>query len=109
MPDFFSGAKGEFNPALANREWDKHLAVQFPTLTAVLAGTPGPGKGGFETPPLNLTIFAKDGKLRFSVSSRDFPRTFWGSVKDALHVMESIEEALIAGEGEWSDKPPQKR
>lgn len=109
MPDFFSSAKGEFNPALKNQDWDKHLTMQFPAITLMLSGTPSQNGKGWDLPPLNLTIFAKDGKLRFSCGSRDWPRIFWGAVKDALHVLESIEDDLVAGNGEWSDKPVTKR
>jgi len=104
MSEFLSSFRGNFNPATKDIDWMQHLALEFPTLAEALAGTGPEVKGADQVPPLTLMIFAKEGRLRFSLSNRDFPRAFYGAVKDPLHVLESIEGALVAQEGEWATK-----
>lgn len=101
---FLAKARGEYNPELVNGDWQPRFAGEFPTLAEALAGSPMEVKASERIPPLTLMIFAKEGKLRFSLSSRDFPRAFYGSVGDPMRVLESIEDALVNDQGEWSTK-----
>jgi len=101
---FLQKARGEYNPAMKNGDWQPLLQGEFPTLAEALAGSSEEVKAQDRIPPLTLMIFCKEGKLRFSLSSRDFPRAFYGSVGDPLHVLESIEDALAHDQGEWSTR-----
>lgn len=106
---FLDNARGEFNPAKENDDWWPLLAGEFPVLAQALAGSDIDVKPADRIPPLTLMVFVRDGRLRFSLSSRDFPRAFYGQVKQPLHVLESIEEALVSGDGEWAAKRSDKR
>jgi len=101
---FLANARGEFNPAKRNEVWQKQLAAEFPVLAEALAGSPPEVKGADRIPPLTLMIYDKDGNLAFSLSSRDFPRSFFGRVGDPMRVLESIEDALANEQGEWVAK-----
>jgi len=106
---FLEKARGEYNPEMMNGDWQPRLAAEFPTLAEALAGSSLDVKAADRIPPLTLMIFSKEGKLRFSLSSRDFPRAFYGSVGDPMRVLESIEDALMNDQGEWSTKRQDKR
>lgn len=104
MGSFREQAQEHYNPALRDQSWTELLKVEFPEITAAIQGDPEfPGKKG-AMPPLTLMIYSQDGRLRFSLSNRDYPRSFFGSVKDCQHVLESIEYALMTGEGDWHTK-----
>lgn len=109
MSKFKEGASVHFNPAQRDVNWAQHLALEFPELTEALLGDLDFPKTPGSIPALTLMVFAKDGTLRFSLSCRDYPRSFFGTVKDPLHVLESIELALGAQEGEWFTKRQDKR
>lgn len=106
---FLANARGEFNPTKVNDAWLNLLKLEFPTLAEALAGSPPDVKASDRIPPMTLMIFDKEGKLRFSLSSRDFPRAFYGAVGDPQHVLESIEDALVNDQGEWVTKRDAKR
>jgi len=109
MSKFKEAAAQHYNPMTRDIAWSQHLALEFPELTEALMGDPDYPKTPGSIPALTLMIFAKDGTLRFSLSNRDYPRQFFGTVKDPLHVLESIELALMSQEGEWVTKRPQGR
>ncbi len=102
MKSFVDGARGNFNPFLENDQWLNDVQAKYPTIGDTLCGGPDWKKDPSQLPPLSITIFAQDGRLRFRASSRDLPRTFWGSIKDPKDLLGSIEAALAAAEGEWS-------
>lgn len=106
---FLDNARGEFNPEKENNDWRPILSAEFPVLAEALAGSDLSVKASERIPPLTLMVFVRDGKLRFSLSSRDFPRAFYGAIKEPLHVLESIEFALATGEGEWAARRSDKR
>jgi len=101
---FLQSFRGEYNPSKRDEMWAPLLSQEFPTLCEALQGTPPDVKGTDAVPPLTLMIFQKEGKLRFSLSNRDFPRAFYGAIGDPLHVLESIEDALMNEHGEWATK-----
>jgi len=109
MSTFFDGARGQPNPAVENGDWAELLLQEFPAVTEALRGSPAGTSKAEALPPMTLMIFAKDGRLRFSLSNRDWPRSFFGSVKNPLRVLESIETALMSGEGDWVTKSQQGR
>lgn len=106
---FLAKFRGEFNPALQNQDWKPSFSIEFPTIAEALAGSDESVKASDRVPPLTLMIFIKEGKMRFSLSGRDFPRAFYGSVGDPQHVLESIEDALVNDQGEWVTKRDAKR
>lgn len=106
---FLTNARGEFNPTKLNEGWRPLLELEFPTIAEALAGSGPEVKKSDAIPPMTLMIFEKDGKLRFSFSSRDYPRSFYGMVGDPQHVLESIEDALVNDQGEWVTKRDAKR
>ncbi len=101
---FLAKAKGVFNPAESNKDWRPIIEGEFPTIAEALAGSGLDVNKADRIPPLTLMIYVRDGKLRFSLSSRDFPRAFYGHVGDPLHVLESIEDALMNDQGEWAPR-----
>jgi len=106
---FLQKFRPEFNPMMENGDWKPLLELEFPTIAEALAGSGPEVKASEKVPPLTLMIFLKEGKLRFSLSSRDFPRAFYGAVGDPQHVLESIEDALVNDQGEWVTKRDAKR
>ncbi len=104
MAKFVDGARGNFNPFLENDQWLNDVAKTYPVLADTLCGGPDWKKDQSQLPPMSITLFAQDGRLRFRASSSDLQRTFWGAIKDPSDLLKSIEEALAAGEGEWSQK-----
>lgn len=101
---FLSKARVEFNPAVKNESWLKLLAGEFPTIAEALSGSGLDVNKADRVPPLTLMIYEKEGKLRFSLSNREYPRSFYGHVGDPLHVLESIEDAMVNDQGEWITK-----
>ena len=101
---FLDKARGEFNPAKRNEGWAPLLMDEFPTITLALQGSPPEVKGADAIPPMTLMIYEKNGDLRFSLSNRDWPRSFFGHVSNASRVLESIEDALVNDIGEWVAK-----
>jgi len=104
MSKFVDGARGNFNPLQENAEWLNDLSAKYPMIGDLLSGGPNWKQDKSQLPPMSITLFAQDGRLRFRASSSDLPRTFWGAIKSPSDLLGSIEAALEAGEGEWSAK-----
>lgn len=109
MSTFFDGARQNYNPMDDNKKWSEHLSQEFPALTQVLCGSDETVPKAERLPAMTLMIFAKDGTLRFSLSNRDWPRSFFGSVTNPLDVLKSVEEAIMTGKGDWVNKREQGR
>ncbi len=104
MSDVFGQAMGEYNPAKENCEWEPKLKVGYPTLARALREQSKGLGDSADMPAMTLMIFAREGKLKFSLSSQEWPRTYYGVISDAGDVLGSVERALAANEGEWSKK-----
>lgn len=104
MSKFEEGFQQKYNPLTVNEAWAGPLEVEHPNLTSALCGDPKWKPGSPGLPPLTLMVFAKDGSLRFSLSSREASRSFFGAVSDPGNLLKSIEEAIGACKGEWVTK-----
>lgn len=104
MSSFVDGFRGQFNPATVDQDWSEELSAVAPTLAALIRGGLAGPNGSGQMPPLTLMVFARDGKLRFSLGSQDLPRSFFGLVQTSSDLVKSIEEALVSGKGDWAAK-----
>lgn len=104
MSSFESAFKGNPNPLTENDSWTGLLNVKYPELTNALEGTPGwkPGKDGL--PAMTLMVFAKDGKLKAMLSSRESLRGWSCSLEPSDDVLGAVEAAMATGKGEWFTK-----
>jgi hypothetical protein len=106
MSDALSGAKGDYNPEANYDGWVDTLSKLYPTLTAALVGEADWEKGQGRRPPLSLIVTNRDGKLKFTLSNPEWPRTYHCQVTDPSDVLMSCELALAANQGEWVQKRP---
>lgn len=105
MSSFEDGLKkGEWNPDKEDNGWLLPLTKSYPTLAKALRGTDRERGDAEDRPGLTLMLFSRDGMLKFSLSSQDWPRTYYGQVSDASEPLMSVELALVANQGEWSVK-----
>lgn len=104
MSDALEHARGGFNPSETEDRWDEKIGEHYPTLLAAMLGEEDWEKGGGRRPPLSLILTNREGKLKFTLSSQDWPRTYHCQVTDASDVLESVERALKANMGEWVQK-----
>lgn len=103
MSSFDEGsAGGHYNPDVADNEWKLPMQEKYPTLVGALRENIKKAGDAVDRPNLTLMIFAREGRLKFSLSSQDWPRTYYGVVTDPSDPIASIERALKANEGEWS-------
>jgi len=97
------------NPAEDNRDWYEAVAAKWPLLADALLGSLPNGKPGAVRPPLSLIFSVKEGKLRFSLSSPDSSRTYFGSLDDPGEPLEAAERCLAGSRGEWVTKSQPRR
>lgn len=101
MTDALEGSKGDWNPEVNYDGWVEKLQDRYPVLTNAMLGEEGWEKGAGRRPPLSLILQNRDGKLKFSLSNPDWPRTYHCQITDATDVLRSVEAALAANSGEW--------
>jgi hypothetical protein len=104
MSTFEQSFKGAVNPLQENDAWTPLLNQMYPELCNALEGTPGwkPGKDGL--PAMTLMVFAKDGKLKAMLSSRESLRGWSCSLEPTSDVLGAVETAMASGKGEWFTK-----
>ncbi len=85
-------------------KWAEKLEVKYPLLTAAMRGKEASSASGGEIPPLSFILSAKDGRLRFTLSSPQSSRSYSGPIDDPSEPLEAAERALKAGQGEWWSK-----
>jgi len=103
------GYHGPANPLEADDAWYEHLALKYPNLADALLGNAKNGAKGPVRPPLSVMISAKEGRLRFCLSSPDSSRSYFGPIDDPCEPLEAAERALAACQGEWVTKNPGRR
>jgi hypothetical protein len=74
-----------------------------------MVGSEGSGRSGPKVPPMALKVHAKDGRLRFTLSSQDSSRCYSGPITDPSDPLTSVEMALQTSAGEWWEKPKNGR
>ena len=105
MSSFEDGlTKGEWNPSKEDNGWFLPLSEISPTLAGAIRGTDKEWGDKEDRPGLTLMIFARDGMLKFSLSSQEWPRTYYGTISHPGDLQMSVESALKANLGEWSIK-----
>ena len=78
----------------------------YPNLADLLTGCEGSGSMG-ALPPFKLTLFVREGRLRFSCSSPDFDLWGVGEVASPADGLAGVEEMLAQGRVSWKqEKPP---
>jgi hypothetical protein len=80
---------------------------EFPNLADLLTGCEASGSTA-ALPPFNVTLFVRDGRLRFSVSSKGFDLWAVGELERAADGFVAIEEALATGRVAWKVEADQK-
>jgi len=80
---------------------------EFPNLADLLLGCDVDGAKA-ALPPFKLTLFVREGRLRFSCSSGDYPLWGVGECRDPSKGLSAVEDALAAGEVAWKQETPQK-
>lgn len=92
------------NPLEENDAWLATFAVKYPCLADALVGTEGRSSSGPVRPPMSFILGTKDGRLRFSLSSRSGSRTYFGPIDDPNDVLGAAERCLAGNGGEWVTK-----
>lgn len=105
MSNFMDGYAEDSNPAASNDSWKMDLAKSCPALADALEGELGWKPGNKKRPPFTLMVFAKDGKLKASLSSVHAPRTCWIEIRSSGELLDCVETALATGTGSWQTKP----
>jgi len=80
---------------------------QFPLLLEAFYPAPGKASGTFVTPKYSVTVFSEGRALKAVVGAREAKRKFWLTLDGPEAVLEQIEAALKAGQGEWRDSKEQ--
>jgi hypothetical protein len=78
------------------RELPDGFREEFPMLADVLAGVADDGTG-HEIGAATVTLFVKDGRLRFSIGGQDADVCFFGECEDAAKGLWAIEDAIREG------------
>jgi len=109
MSTFLDGYQRPFNPVEDNKSWADAMQVRYPLLTDAMVGSEASGRSGPKVPPMSLKIHAKDGRLRFTLSSPDSHRCYSGPISDPTEPLASVEATLQSSAGEWWEKPKNGR
>jgi hypothetical protein len=109
MSNFSAGYQRPHNPVEDNKSWADSMQVKYPLLVDAMVGSEGSGRSGPKVPPMALKMSAKDGRLRFTLSSQESSRCYSGPISDPSEPLASVESALGEGTGEWWDKPKNSR
>ncbi len=104
MSNFLDGYHRSFNPVKENDSWANAMQVKYPLLVDAMVGSEGSGASGPTRPPLSFILSAKDGHLRFSLSSKESSRSYSGPINDPTDPLMSAETCLQAGSGQWWTK-----
>jgi len=109
MSTFLDSYHAPANPLEEVDAWYGHLAEKYPLLADALLGNAKLGTKGPVRPPLSFILSSKEGKLRFSLSSPDSSRTYFGSIDDPSEPLAAAERCLGASSGEWVTKNQNRR
>jgi len=103
--------RGLYNQAVdntaANRKVLAMLETDMPHLVDLLAGMPAEGDLP-AMPGSAITIFVRDGQLKWSANVKAIHKTFFGGVEDPLNLLGCINCALAMGECSQKDYTDQK-
>lgn len=88
-------------------EGEVEFREEFPNLAELLLGCVVSGSTD-ALPAFKLTLFVREGRLRFSCSSPDYPYWGVGELRDPSKGLAAVEAALVAGELAWKEDAPQK-
>jgi hypothetical protein len=104
MSDALAGAKQNWRPDDQFDDWFEVLSGKYPTLASALIGEDGWEGSRDKRPPLSLILTNREGKLKFTLSNPEWPRTYHCQITSASDVLGSVESALAANQGEWVQK-----
>ncbi len=104
MSNFLDGYHRASNPLTENDAWADAMQKRYPLLVDAMVGSEGSSASGPTRPPLSFILSAKDGRLRFSLSSPQSSRSYSGPINDPTDPLMSAETCLEAGSGEWWTK-----
>jgi hypothetical protein len=76
------------------------LSVKYPELVEALYGRKGGNGSGPMVPPMTLMVYFREGQLRWSLSSTESSKSFYGKVTTPGEPLEAVEACLLAGEFE---------
>lgn len=104
MSSFLDGYNSASNPLLGGDKWADAMQVKYPLLVDAMVGSEGSGHSGPTRPPLSFILSAKDGRLRFTLSSPESSRSYSGPIDDPSEPLAASERALQGNAGEWWTK-----
>ncbi len=104
MSNFLDAYHAPLNPIEEDSAWADVMQKRYPLLVDAMVGSEGSGRSGPTRPPLSFILSKKDGRLRFSLSSPESSRTYFGPINDPSDPLMSAETCLQAGSGEWVTK-----
>ena len=84
--------------------WYDVVKAMYPNLAQALLGNELTRNGGPVRPPLSFILGLKDGKLRFSLTSPEASKTYFGKIDDPKDILGAAERCLATSAGEWSEK-----
>jgi len=86
------------------QKWYDIVKAMYPNLAQALLGNELTRNGGPVRPPLSFILSVKDGSLRFSLTSPEASKTYFGKIDDPKDILGAAERCLANGAGEWSVK-----
>lgn len=89
-----------YNPLTENDSWAPTLSERYPHLTEALQGAPGWKPGSKGQPPMTLMLFAKDGKLKATLSNAKFPMAWTAVLEAGIEPLTAVEGLLATGGGD---------
>lgn len=104
MSNFLDGYSSTNRMGDELQAWYDVVSKNYPLLASALLGNELTRKDEPLRPPFSLIISTKDGKLRFSLSSQEASKTYFGKIDDPAAILESCEACLRDQAGEWSLK-----
>lgn len=104
MSNVLDGYQRSESNGEALQAWYDVVKAMYPNLAQALLGNELTRNGGPVRPPLSLIISLKDSKLRFSLTSPEASKTYFGKIDDPKDILGSCERDLATGAGEWSMK-----
>lgn len=97
MAFFASRVKGETNAySLAQRCMEPWFD-KCPAVCEALCGCVD-DKGVYIVPPMSIAVSIENGQLMFRISSKLSEEAFFGQIRDASQILDSIEIALVKGD-----------
>jgi len=89
---------------LTQADWFPAVSRAYPSIAALLIGEPDWKRNTQQRPPFTMMLAVRNGRLRATFSHFDRKRMLHVAISEPANVLGSIEDALVKGEIETSDR-----